>query len=366
MAKIERIRHLTASYFSKYPSYLILFVTSRCNAQCKMCFNWQNQDRSNKDKELTIDEVNKISKGFKNLLQLTIGGGEPFLRDDIAGIVKCFYDNSKARLITISTNGFFTDKIEKAVRRILQECPGCLMNVGLSLDCIGSGHDRIRGLNGSFEHLVETYKKLCDIKRNHRNFYLKISTVLSKYNAEDIEEVFDYVKKNFIIDDHELLLARGNTREPDAKDVALARYKELLEKADLRAKQNLKHRKYQFSRLFYALYKHTGKAIVKSIEQKKAVYPCLSGKKMVVIYDNGVVSPCELLPVIKPEINANFGNIREFEYDIKKVLNNPQAKTIKSYIRKSRCFCSFECAGITNIVFNARSYPSLLKEMVFV
>ena len=46
-------------------------------------------------KELTINEIEKISQSLGRILFLLPTGGEPFLRDDIAEIVHIFYRNNK-------------------------------------------------------------------------------------------------------------------------------------------------------------------------------------------------------------------------------------------------------------------------------
>jgi hypothetical protein len=67
---------------------------------------------------------------------------------------------------------------------------------------------------------------------------------------------------------------------------------------------------------------------------------------------------------VNPEIQPSMGNIRDFDYDIEKVLSSPAAKRIVSDIEKTRCHCSFECAILTSIVFNPRAYPHLLRCML--
>ncbi len=364
MQKIERMQHLFSTYFSGKPAYLILFATSRCNARCKMCFNWKKQDEEHGRHELSLNEIDKISKSFKNLLQFTVTGGEPFIRDDIPEIVKCFYSNSGARLITIPTNAYFTDKVEDAVSRILNECPSCLLNVGLSLDGIGEDHDSIRQLPGSFERLIQTLDRLNRLKKKHNNFYIKITTVLSNHNQHNIEKLFDFVKDNFLIDEHEILLARGSTRDQTAPDVPWRKYSDLLKKTEEHAAENVKKRRYQFSRVFYGLYKHMNQVVSSTIKDNKMVYPCLAGKRLIEIYDDGLVVPCEILQPLNPGTDMSFGNIRDFDYDIHKVMRSPAARKILAHIKTSKCHCSFECAILTNIVFNPYSYPRLLKNIL--
>ena len=101
-----------------YPSYVVLFVTARCNANCKMCFYKDNMAKSSGDKELTVEEYEKISKGIKLINILGISGGEPFLRDDLAEIVKVFYKNCSPSVLDLPTNGFFIQKILDETGRV--------------------------------------------------------------------------------------------------------------------------------------------------------------------------------------------------------------------------------------------------------
>ena len=99
-----------------YPSYIIFFVTAKCNASCKMCFYEDNMKKTVGDEnELTIEEYEKISKKIKTINILGISGGEPFLRDDLSEIVKIFYKNCSPLLVDLPTNGFFTERILKQV-----------------------------------------------------------------------------------------------------------------------------------------------------------------------------------------------------------------------------------------------------------
>ncbi|MBU0480953.1 MAG: radical SAM protein [Proteobacteria bacterium] len=328
-----------------------------------MCFNWRNQQHSSARDELTLDEIEKISKGFSNLFQFTVAGGEPFIRDDVAEIVRCFYTNSGARSVTLPTNAYFSEKIEKTVRKILQQCPECLLNVCLSLDALGDEHDRIRQLPGGFKALLNTYQRLKDIRETNRNLYIKVTTVLSKFNADQVPEIFDYVRENLEVDDHELLLARGDTREAEARAVPMEKYRQLLEQVEQNGARNLEKRQYQFSRVFYGLYKYMNRLVDEVSATKKLVFPCLAGRRLVEIYDDGLVVPCEILPVSADGRDLSFGNIRDHEYDINAILKTAQAKKVNEYIAGRNCCCTFECALLTNIVFNPRAYPGLIRHM---
>ena len=51
-----------------------------------------------KEKELSLNEIKDISKGFKHIKLLSITGGEPSLRDDLPEIVHIFCKNNGRRV----------------------------------------------------------------------------------------------------------------------------------------------------------------------------------------------------------------------------------------------------------------------------
>jgi hypothetical protein len=57
-----------------------------------------------------------------------------------------------------------------------------------------------------------------------------------------------------------------------------------------------------------------------------------------------------------------IGNVRDNGYDIKEILKKRENRNIINSIRDNGCFCTHECYMMTNILFNPRVYPELLKE----
>jgi len=103
------------------------------------------------------------------------------------------------------------------------------------------------------------------------------------------------------------------------------------------------------------------KLVSKTLSEKKMLLPCLAGRKLIEIYEDGTVKPCEILHTLPGGINSSMGNLRDSGYDINKILRSNRAQEILRHIKKSRCFCTFECALLTNIIFNPRAYPGLIK-----
>ena len=79
-----------------------VIVTYRCNARCNMCNRYKKPSKP--EEELTIETIKKLPPMYFT----NITGGEPFIREDLADIVRELY--KKSDRIVISTNGFFTDR----------------------------------------------------------------------------------------------------------------------------------------------------------------------------------------------------------------------------------------------------------------
>ena len=81
--------------------FIILYVTNRCNFKCDFCFYYAEVDKGRKPTELTLEEIDKITKSAGRLLQLSMTGGEPFIRKDFAELTDIALNNTKRVRSTI-------------------------------------------------------------------------------------------------------------------------------------------------------------------------------------------------------------------------------------------------------------------------
>lgn len=93
----------------------------------------------------------------------------------------------------------------------------------------------------------------------------------------------------------------------------------------------------------------------KTIETNAFQIPCVAGNKIVVMYAEGEVHPCETL-------GYEIGNIRDYEYDMKRLLQCERAKTIREKIIKEHCFCTHECFTTASIVFSKKQMAKVLTK----
>lgn len=150
-----------------------VIVTYRCNARCTMCNRYKAPSKP--DEEISIETIKKLPKMYFT----NITGGEPFIREDLADIVRELY--KKSDRIVISTNGFFTDRIIK----LCEEFPN--IGIRISIEGLEQTNNEIRGLNDGFNKGYSTLKKLVEMKHPDVGFGM---TVQDK-NAKDLVALYD-------------------------------------------------------------------------------------------------------------------------------------------------------------------------------
>jgi radical SAM protein with 4Fe4S-binding SPASM domain len=341
---------LAESVLKPDPAYLILYVTSKCNSKCKYCFYWKEL---NKEKnELKLEEIEKLTKGFKNLVYVSLTGGEPFLRENLDKIGYFFYKNSRTRFLVIVTNGTLSEKIRENVKSILEMCPKINLSIRISLDALGDIHDKIRGIKGNFKQVLKTLEYLKEIKKKHPNLRIIIHSTYSAYNEDHVKELYDYIKLQGI-DQYEIGLIRKDSKLDEATKINLKKYIDFVNYVE----KNKVKSKTPYATIFSEINAMNREVNFRTITENKMILPCVAGKKMLVIGEEGDVYPCEIL-------KKTFGNIRDFNYNINKMLKSKNGEELRRDIVKSKCFCSWGCATLNNIVFNPKNYPEILHRVL--
>lgn len=352
---LKLIKNLIIKY-KAMPIQLIYFVTNKCNCKCQHCFFWKKLNK--KKKELNLNEIKKISKSIGTFPFLNISGGEPFLRNDLDKIIKIFYENSNIGNVVIPTNGFDTPKIIDITKKILKVYKNHLL-IYISIDSFEKEHDRIRGIKNSFKNAINTYKELKKLKKEFSNLNVGILTTLSAFNQNTINDFYIYIKKEIKPDSFYLNILRGDPKNINATKIDINKYIKLCKKIekDLRNGILKGHSQSKFLKLTTAMNILTHNTIIKTLETNKYQIPCYAGVLNAVMFSEGDIYPCELL-------NKKIGNIRNFNYDFKKLWKSKQANKIRNHIKKSKCFCTHECFLNTNILFNLKKLPRLLQEII--
>ncbi len=339
--------------FNKYPSHLILFVTARCNAICRHCFYWQNSRSADISNELTLAEIEKISRKMGQVKFLSITGGEPTLRNDIAEIISTFCINNQTDHIVLHTNGYNSEKIRDIAVQVASSNPSVEINVSVSIDGTTDVHDLLRGVPGSHAQALATLRMLQAEKAKHARLNITVNSCFNFYNQLNIRGLADYLFDNYAIDGYYVSYVRGDTFDKNAKNIDCRDY--LTTVNYLRQKKFISkyYDNFPLATWRRALDFLAPQIVAETVINKKLIYPCMAGQSVIVVTETGEVKPCEVL-------QASFGNLRDNDFDLKKMLFSAQGELLKTDIRSGNCCCTWECAIMNNIIFNWRTYPRLL------
>ena len=324
---------------------------------CPFCFylNSQEKPRIAVD-ELSLDEITRFSSSMGNLLWLAFSGGEIFLREDLPEISSVFYRNNKPAIMLFPTNGMLPELIREKTEQILRQCSKSIIAVKLSLDGLGNTHDELRKKKGSFDKTMATYHLLGELLGRYPHFELGINTVFCAENQDMMDEIIDFVRGLKHIKTHTISLVRGDLSHEGFKEVDHAKYHAAIERLEKNLKNGVSPTyRFRGARIKAAQDVLQRRLIHQTALKKRRLIPCYAGRLNLVLTETGDVYPCEIL-------SSKLGNIRDFDYDAGKVLRSEKARKVIHSIMNDQCYCTHECYFMTNILFNPRLYPSLIKE----
>ena len=361
---IQYYRHLfrTLIKYKQLPSYFIFYPTSRCNLKCSHCFYHDSLNK--KFNELTVDELDKITKSMDPLLHLILTGGEPYLRHDLDQIVKIFYKNTRVPIISIPSNGWYLEKMDKQITNMMEWCPYLTLNQQISIDGIGSDHNDIRmdkqvkNSDNSFEKAIKSINHLKKLQKIYERINIGIIITFTNQNQKKFKDIVKKIYEMVSPDNISINLVRGDPKQRVNLDLDIELYKDAVKYRDnlFYQKKMSGHARFKGNKLATAGRVLLNKLVNKTYEENKYITPCYAGNLSGVMYPEGNIYPCEIL-----DDTHKIGNIRDFNLDFKKLWLSKKAKEEVKFIRKTKCFCTHECFNSVNILFNPKFYPEIIK-----
>ncbi|MDC0408209.1 radical SAM protein [Candidatus Pelagibacter sp.] len=329
------LNHFSSYYFSQKVKHLILHVTNHCNFRCAHCF----VDFVNPKKDLSFKDYEIIAKDINDLFWLDIGGGEPFLRKDLYKIVNLF----KKQIVSIPTNGWLKKNICDQINQMNHKDTEIVIN--LSLDGLEKTHNIVRKNEHSWDKVWEAYEELRKIS------FIKVRfiTVVHEDNYDEIIPLMKIVKNrgaNF----HSVILLRGDPLDETIKlpsfkklDELAVKMFDILETYDY-GENNLS------AHLLKNYHRYLWKTSIDTLKKQTQVIPCLAGKSHMVIWGDGRVASCEMLPEI--------GNLKD--KSLNKILESKEMKDQIKFIENKKCHCTHNCAMITSVLYNPSKWPKII------
>jgi len=161
------------------PFQVLLQVTNRCNMKCPFCDFWPNGVPPRD--ELSLADYGRLEAELSALGRfiVSIEGGEPFLRLDLADIVETF---GQHHLPLLYTNGWYVEP--EAAGRLFAKG---LAQVGVSIDFAdASKHDAKRRLAGASQRAWRAVELFRDAAP-HGGKQVHVMTVLMDENLDELE-----------------------------------------------------------------------------------------------------------------------------------------------------------------------------------
>lgn len=331
---------------------VFLFVTSRCQSNCRTCFNHGNLNR---DDDLTFEQIQTLSRTAGPFDKLWISGGEPFLRPDLVDVIALFHEANGVKTVNLPSNGLARAKIVKMLGELLDRCPGLTIHLNFSLDGLGHTHDNIRRVPGNFLKTVETLETVKERYGDRKNLLVNVATVVTSEAYDEMLELAGYIAQKGFCDLHIHETLRGSPPDPKLQAIPVEKIKALNDALapalDLGARRLFKdlERGQQVARLTYIGLM----SFMERIKEQNHEGPtpwgmrCTAGETTFVIDANGDFRACEMRPPI--------GNLADYGYDLRAAYRSAAMRREVRAIgggKRAHCWCTHGCWITSSLKFS--------------
>lgn len=321
------------------PLNLTLSPSPKCNSRCLTCNIWMKREN-----ELTIAEWDKVLASLGGApYWFTISGGEPLMFPHVVELAQLAYKHCRPGIINIPTNGILNSGPER-VRAILESCPESQLIINLSLDGVGEKHDFIRGVVGNFAKFEERLEQYLALRQEFPNFVVGIHSVISVFSVGHLNELIAYADKSgadqFITEIAEPRVELDTVGLPITPSAE--QYAEAIDQ--LMAYVNSKSYK-GVARITEAFRVEYYKLVKRILDEQEQVISCYAGWASAQIYADGTVWPC----CVRAD---NLGNLRDHDYDFKKIWFGEAIQEVRRSIRAKECYCPLANASYTNMLMD--------------
>ena len=329
------------------PLRLTVVITSRCNLGCWYC-NVQQDLNKPEARRLTSDEWDRIVDSLPRRTLVSFTGGEPFLAPDIYHILKALFD--RGNWVSVVTNG--TVLTEPKIEFLVD---GPLRYIGFSIDGLRDYHDKARGREGTFDKAVEAIRTFSRIREQRGSMYpvLAVKTNITPDNADQIPAIVDLAENSLSVDElyfnmlidnplqyglettdslQDPRMETGNTftYPPDQHARIQSAIDDVLKQ---RARRRVKIG-------FTQVFKHeSDTSTFVNMPNAFGVPRCNKPWSEYTLFYDGTVSPC---------ITYRICNIRDLDYNTKRVLKHPNyTRFLEFYGKEGKFFPPCEgCCGV--------------------
>ena len=167
-----------ASVIMRAPRKLDIDITARCNLRCRYCYFFNNtavdyRDLPSEEWLTFFDELGKLG-----VMDVTLAGGEPFIREDLAILLEGLVRN-RMRFALLSNGALIDDAMAAFIART-GRCDYVQVSVDGSCAAV---HDTCRG-QGAFDGAVRGIRTL-----SRHKVRVGVRVTVHRHNLDDLENI---------------------------------------------------------------------------------------------------------------------------------------------------------------------------------
>ena len=174
----------------RLPQGLVYEATMRCNLKCEFCYvgdllNIEGEWRQ----ELPLET---LERAFPNEggLQVSLTGGEIFMRKDILDVMDVFRRKGYVCGYMTTNGTIISEERAEALADLAQA--GFLKHISVSIDGPGGLHDKARGVAGTFERTSAGLRRLqAAARRKHAPLRVSINTTVAHETLDALDRMVD-------------------------------------------------------------------------------------------------------------------------------------------------------------------------------
>jgi len=192
--RIARFVHDGSGRADRLPIGAVYEATMRCNLHCEFCYvgdllNIEGEWRQ----ELTLEQLERAFP-TRGDFQVSLTGGEIFMRKDILSVLDLFRRKGYA-CGYLTTNGtIISDERAEALADLAAQ--GFLKHISVSVDGPRELHDAARGVKGTFERTCAGLRRLQDAaRRKGAPLRVSINTTVAHESLEALDKMVDVAEE---------------------------------------------------------------------------------------------------------------------------------------------------------------------------
>jgi MoaA/NifB/PqqE/SkfB family radical SAM enzyme len=192
--RVSRFVRERSGRADRLPMGLVYEATMRCNLHCEFCYvgdllNLEGEWRQ----ELTLEALRRAFPD-QDGLQVSLTGGEIFMRKDLMQVLDLFQEKGYA-CGYLTTNGTIINE-ERADALAALARTGFLRHISVSIDGPGELHDKARGMKGTFERTAGGLRRLQAAARAQGSpLRVSINTTVARESLEALEQMVDVAEE---------------------------------------------------------------------------------------------------------------------------------------------------------------------------